>query len=55
MPPRRVLPGRGWRLALYKATFGLVNIGPSVDEIRQAGLENRIKSVLRGHRLVGAR
>jgi len=55
MPLRRVLPSRGWRLALYKATFGLVNIGPSVDEIRQAELENRIKSVLRGHRLVGAR
>ena len=27
-PPASALPGRGWRLALYKATFGLVNLGP---------------------------
>ena len=53
MPRRRVLPSRGWRLALYKATFGLVNLGPSADEIRQAELENKIKSVLRGHYKVG--
>ncbi len=53
MPPRRVRPSRGWRLALYKATFGLVNIGPSTDEIRQAELEAKIKSVLRGHYKVG--
>ncbi len=53
MPPRRVPPSRGWRLALYKATFGLVNIGPSADEIRQAELEVKIKSVLRGHYKVG--
>ena len=55
MPLRRVAPSHGWRLALYKATFGLVNIGPSADQIRQAELEAKIKSVLRGHRLVGAR
>ena len=53
IPPRRVLPSRGWRLALYKATFGLVNIGPSADEIRQAELESKIKSLLRGHYKVG--
>ncbi|MFL6085170.1 MAG: MinD/ParA family protein [Mycobacterium sp.] len=52
-PPRRVPPSRGWRLALYKATFGLVYIGPPVDEIRQAELEAKIKSVLRGHYKVG--
>ena len=53
VPARRVPPGRGWRLALYKATFGLVNLGPSPDEIRQAELESKIKSVLRGHYKVG--
>jgi MinD-like ATPase involved in chromosome partitioning or flagellar assembly len=53
MPPRRTPPGRGWRLALYKATFGLVNLGQSPDEIRQAELEAKIKSVLRGHYKVG--
>jgi MinD-like ATPase involved in chromosome partitioning or flagellar assembly len=52
-PPRRVPPSRGWRLALYKATFGLVIIGPSADEIQQAELEAKIKSVLRGHYKVG--
>jgi MinD-like ATPase involved in chromosome partitioning or flagellar assembly len=53
VPPRRVPPRGGWRLALYKATFGFVNIGPSADEIRQAELEAKIKSVLRGHYKVG--
>jgi MinD-like ATPase involved in chromosome partitioning or flagellar assembly len=53
VPARRVPPGRGWRLALYKATFGLVNLGQSPDEIRQAELEARIKSGLRGHYKIG--
>ena len=52
-PHARCRPSRGWRLALYKATFGLVNLGPSPDEIRQAELESKIKSVLRGHYKVG--
>jgi MinD-like ATPase involved in chromosome partitioning or flagellar assembly len=50
---RRVPPSRGWRLALYKATFGLVNLGQGPDEIRQAELEAKIRSVLRGHYKVG--
>lgn len=53
VPTRKVPPGRGWRLALYKATFGMVNLGQSPDEIRQAELENKIKSVLRGHYKIG--
>ena len=53
MPARKVSPSRGWRLVLYKATFGLVNLGPSADEIRQVELESKIKSVLRGHYKVG--
>jgi MinD-like ATPase involved in chromosome partitioning or flagellar assembly len=53
VPARTVPPSRGWRLALYKATFGMVNLGPSPDEIRQAELENKIKSVLRGHYKIG--
>jgi MinD-like ATPase involved in chromosome partitioning or flagellar assembly len=48
-----VPPGRGWRLALFRATFGLVNLGQSPDEIRQAELESKIKSVLRGHYKIG--
>jgi MinD-like ATPase involved in chromosome partitioning or flagellar assembly len=53
VPARRVAPGRGWRRALYRATFGLVNLGRGPDEIRQAELEARIKSMLRGHYKVG--
>ena len=53
VPARRVPPRRGWRLALYKATFGRVNLGQGPDEIRQAELEAKIKSGLRGHYKVG--
>jgi MinD-like ATPase involved in chromosome partitioning or flagellar assembly len=53
VPARKVPPSRGWRLALYKATFGWVNLGPSADEIRQVELENKIKSALRGHYKIG--
>lgn len=53
VPVRRVPPSRGWRLALYKATFGLINLGQGPDEIRQAQLEAKIKSPLRGHFKVG--
>ena len=53
VPARKVPPGRGWRLAVYKATFGMVNLGQSPDEIRQAELEAKIKSALRGHFKIG--
>ncbi|HJT92625.1 MAG TPA: MinD/ParA family protein [Mycobacterium sp.] len=53
VPARRIPPGRGWRFVLYKATFGLVNLGQSPDEIRQAELVAKIKSGLRGHYKVG--
>lgn len=53
VPERRIPPSSGWRRALYRATFGLVNVGRSPEEIRQAELEARIKSVLRGHYKVG--
>jgi MinD-like ATPase involved in chromosome partitioning or flagellar assembly len=53
VPARRVPPSRGWRLAVYRATFGMVNLGQGPDEIRQAELETKIKSVLRGHYKVG--
>ncbi len=53
VPSRRIVPARGWRRAVFKMTFGLVNPGQSPDEIRQAELEARIKVVLRGHYKVG--
>jgi MinD-like ATPase involved in chromosome partitioning or flagellar assembly len=53
VPPRRPVPASGWRRAVFKMTFGLVNPGPSPEEIRQAQFEARIKVVLRGHYKVG--
>jgi MinD-like ATPase involved in chromosome partitioning or flagellar assembly len=53
VPQRQAPPTRGWRFLVYKATFGTVNLGPSPDEMRQADLERKIKSVLRGHYKVG--
>ena len=43
---RKVPPGGGWRRALYNATFGLVNLGQSPDELRQAELEAKIRTQL---------
>jgi MinD-like ATPase involved in chromosome partitioning or flagellar assembly len=53
VPTRRIPPSRGWRLAVYRATFGLINPGRGPDEIREAELEAKIRSVLRGHYKVG--
>lgn len=53
VPSRKAPPSRGWRYAVYKATFGMVNLGQSPDEIRQHELEARIKAVLRGHYKIG--
>ena len=50
---RKVPPGGGWRRALYNATFGLVNLGQSPDELRQAELEAKIRTLLRGHYNIG--
>ncbi|MGB8403415.1 MAG: MinD/ParA family protein, partial [Mycobacterium sp.] len=51
--PRKPAPTRGWRKALFQATFGLVNLGQSPDEIHEAELEARVRSVLRGHYKIG--
>lgn len=53
VPPRKAAPTRGWRYALYRATFGYVNLGPGPDEIRQAELEAKIRGALRGHYKIG--
>jgi MinD-like ATPase involved in chromosome partitioning or flagellar assembly len=53
VPSRRKPPSRGWRRAVYRASFGLINLGQSHDEIRQAELETKIRSVLRGHYKIG--
>ncbi|MCF6388868.1 MinD/ParA family protein [Mycobacterium sp. MBM] len=53
VPVPRVPPGRGWRRWLFRASFGLINLGPSPDELHQAELEARIRGVLRGHYKIG--
>ncbi|AFM14896.1 ATPase involved in chromosome partitioning [Mycolicibacterium chubuense NBB4] len=53
VPIRKPIPGRGWRSALYKASFGLINLGLSPDERRMAELEARIRGPLRGHFKIG--
>ncbi|MGE2718957.1 MinD/ParA family ATP-binding protein [Mycolicibacterium celeriflavum] len=53
VPPRKPAPTRGWRFALYRATFGYVNLGPGPDEVRQAELEATIRGALRGHYKIG--
>ena len=53
VPTRKVPPGRGWRRTLYSASFGLINLGPSAGERRQAELVTRIRSLLRGHYKIG--
>jgi MinD-like ATPase involved in chromosome partitioning or flagellar assembly len=51
--PARPRPARGWRRAVYAATFGLVNLGPSPQERRFVELEARVAAPLRGHYKVG--
>jgi MinD-like ATPase involved in chromosome partitioning or flagellar assembly len=53
VPTRKVPPGRGWRRALYRASFGLINLGPGPAERRQAQREAKIRSLLRGHYKIG--
>lgn len=53
VPSRTPVPSRGWRKVLYSATFGVINLGPSPDELRVAELEDKIKSVFRGHYKIG--
>ena len=46
-------PGYGWRRAVFKATFGLVNLGPSAGERQDAAYEATIRAALRGNYKVG--
>src|SRR5699024_10361029 len=47
--PRRPQPARGWRRALLRATFGLVNLGPSRAERQEAEFTAVIQSVARSN------
>jgi MinD-like ATPase involved in chromosome partitioning or flagellar assembly len=51
--PRKATPGRGWRRVLFNTTFGLVNFGPSPDEVQLAQTEAKIRTHLRGYYKIG--
>lgn len=53
VPQRKTAPGRGWRKAVYRASFGTINLGPSRDERAQAELEERARALLRGTFKIG--
>lgn len=53
VPVRKTVPGSGWRRALYRASFGLINLGPSPDDRRQAELEAVIRGPLYGNFKIG--
>lgn len=53
VPPARPKPTRGWRRGVHAATFGLVNLGPSRQERRQAAMEAMVAAPLRGHYKIG--
>ncbi len=45
-------PATGWRRALLRATGGLVNPGPSIDELRRRDILHRIRHpLLQSHRI----
>jgi MinD-like ATPase involved in chromosome partitioning or flagellar assembly len=50
---RKTPPERGWRHFVLRATGGLINLGQSPDERRQAELEAKVCSLLRGHYKIG--
>jgi MinD-like ATPase involved in chromosome partitioning or flagellar assembly len=52
-PPRRAMPRGGWRRAVYRLTFGMVNLGPSTDEQRITALEAIIRTPINGNFRVG--
>jgi MinD-like ATPase involved in chromosome partitioning or flagellar assembly len=53
VPSKKMPPRKGWRRFVYRGTLGLINLGPSPDEQRLADLENKIRSLLRGHYKIG--
>lgn len=53
VPVRKIPPRHGWRRAVYRATFGLINPGRSRDERHLADLEATIRTGLRGKYKIG--
>ena len=52
-PPPRLTPQHGWRRLVYRVTFGLINPGPSRDDLRIAALEATIQTPINGNFRIG--
>ncbi|WP_307786876.1 MinD/ParA family ATP-binding protein [Mycolicibacterium mengxianglii] len=52
-PPAKPRPDTGWRHAVYRATFGMVNLGPSRPERREAELLAVVRAPLPSHFKIG--
>jgi putative peptide zinc metalloprotease protein len=52
LKPRAFPPPRGWRRALYTATFRRVNVGPSAAQCLELALVNRAKMPFSGYRVI---
>ncbi|MDQ4145050.1 MAG: MinD/ParA family protein [Actinomycetota bacterium] len=50
--PRSLRPSRGWRRAVYRATGGTINLGPSEAELRERDLVARVKNPVFGCRRI---
>lgn len=50
--PRSLRPSRGWRRAVYQATAGTINLGPSEAELRERELVARVKNPVFGCRRI---
>lgn len=50
--PKSLKPSSGWRLGLYKTTFGVVNVGPSPKEQRERELIAEVKRPINGCRRI---
>ena len=50
--PRSAAPERGWRSAVHKASFGVINPGPSAGELAERELVARVKTPVAGSRRI---
>ena len=45
-------PSRGWRRALYRGTFGALNLGPGRAELRERAMAARVRAPVSGSRRI---
>ena len=50
--PSKTPPARGWRKALHRGSFGLINPGPGPSELAERDLTARVKAPINGSRRI---